>query len=106
MLCAPSSRWQFLAAAASVCCIVACRQTTSAPPPSTAAPAAAATTSTGSTTPHGDHNPHHGGVVLMKGDLHYEVVLDPSGKSYRVFFTDAVREELPASVASDVTLTI
>ena len=57
--------------------------------------------------PHGDHNPHHGGVVMMKGnDLHYEVVLDPSGRQHRVYFTDAVREELPASVASDVMLTI
>ena len=44
---------------------------------------------------------------MMKGDdLHYEVVLDPSGRSHRVYFTDAVREELPASVASDVALTI
>lgn len=43
----------------------------------------------------------------MKGDdLHYEVVLDPSGRSHRVYFTDAVREDLPASVASDVVLTI
>ena len=57
--------------------------------------------------PHGDHNPHHGGVVMMKGDdLHYEIVLDPAGRAYRVYFTDAVREELPASVASDVVLTI
>ncbi len=44
---------------------------------------------------------------MMKGeDLHYEVVLDPTGRNHRVYFTDAVREELPASVASDVTLTI
>jgi hypothetical protein len=57
--------------------------------------------------PHGDHTPHHGGVVMMKGDnLHYEVVLDPSGHEHRVYFTDAVREELPAAVASDVALTI
>ena len=43
----------------------------------------------------------------MKGnDLHYEVVLDRTGHSYQVFFTDAVREELPASVATDVTLTV
>jgi hypothetical protein len=57
--------------------------------------------------PHGDHNPHHGGVVMMKGDdLHYEVVFDPSGREYRVYFTDAVREELPASVAADVVLTL
>lgn len=57
--------------------------------------------------PHGDHNPRHGGVVFMKGsDLHYEVVLDRSGRSYAVYFSDAVREELPASIASEVTVTI
>jgi hypothetical protein len=58
------------------------------------------------TVPHGDHNPHHGGVVMMKGDLHYEVVFDKSGHDYRLYFTDAVREDLPASIASAVTLTI
>jgi len=57
------------------------------------------------TVPHGDHNPHHGGVVMMKGDLHYEVVLDPDGH-HRVYFTDAVREDLPSSIASSVTITI
>jgi hypothetical protein len=57
--------------------------------------------------PHGDHNPHHGGIVMMKGDdLHYEVVLDPSGRAYHLYFTDAVREELPAAVASAAALTI
>lgn len=44
---------------------------------------------------------------MMKGDnLHYEVVLDPAGRAHHVYFTDAVREELPASVASDVVLTV
>ena len=56
--------------------------------------------------PHGDHNPHHGGVVMMKDDLHYEVVVDPAGRAHRVYFTDAVREQLPASVASEVVLTM
>ena len=42
----------------------------------------------------------------MKGDLHYEVVLDPAGRAHRVYFTDAAREELPASVASTVALTL
>jgi|SRR5437899_5855332 len=68
----------------------------------TAAPVLAAA----GTVPHGDHNPHHGGIVMMKGDLHYEVVLDKSGRAYQVYFTDAVREDLPASIASVVALTI
>jgi hypothetical protein len=41
----------------------------------------------------------------MDGDLHFEVVMDPKGR-YRVYFSDAVRAELPASVASEVTITI
>jgi len=44
---------------------------------------------------------------MMKGDdLHYEVVLDPAGRAHHVYVTDAVREDLTASVASDVVLTI
>jgi|KBSMisStandDraft_5_1062788.scaffolds.fasta_scaffold83159_2 hypothetical protein len=54
---------------------------------------------------HGDHNPHHGGVVYMYDDMHYEVVLDPGGH-HRVYFTDSAREDLPASVASSVTLVV
>ncbi len=69
---------------------------TSSAPPATSGAAA-----------HGDHNPHHGGIVLMKGsDLHYEVVLDPTGRLHHVFFTDAMREDLPASIASTVALTV
>jgi hypothetical protein len=63
-----------------------------------------ADTSVGAMT-HGDHNPHHGGIVYMYADLHYEVVLDPHGH-HRVFFSDSAREDLPASVASNVTLTL
>ena len=59
----------------------------------------------GITTPHGDHSPHHGGMVLMQGELHYEVVLDPKGR-HTVWFSDAVREDLPASVASRVAMTV
>lgn len=54
---------------------------------------------------HGDHNAHHGGVVYMYDDMHYEVVLAPDGH-HRVYFTDAAREDLPASVASSVRLTV
>jgi hypothetical protein len=53
----------------------------------------------GITEPHGDHSPHHGGVVLMNGDVHYEVVMEPAGR-YEVWFSDALRTELPASVAA------
>lgn len=42
----------------------------------------------------------------MKGDLHYEVVVDESGREHRLYFSDAVREDLPASVASRASLTI
>jgi hypothetical protein len=59
----------------------------------------------GITTPHGDHSPHHGGLVLMNGELHYEVVLDPAG-THRVWFTDAIRQDLPASIARDVTMVV
>jgi hypothetical protein len=76
------------------------------PPVVQAAPASTAGATSGA-PPHGDHNPHHGGIVMMKGDnLHYEVVIDPMGRSHRIYFTDAVREDLPAAVASDVVLTV
>ncbi len=101
---------QFALTTAALClALTSCTRTPAAEPPAAdaAAPAATASAAAGSTVPHGDHNPHHGGVVMMKGDdLHYEVVLDPAGRAHRVYFTDAVREELPASVASDVVLTI
>jgi hypothetical protein len=106
---APSKRRRrSLAAIAAACSLVSCnREPATAPPLAGAATAASASTpSAAGTAPHGDHNPHHGGVVLMKGDLHYEVVLDPTGRAHRLYFTDAVREELPASIATDVVLTI
>ena len=59
----------------------------------------------GITTPHGDHSPHHGGLVMMNGDNHYELVFDTAGK-HRVFFSDAVREDLPASIASNVLMVV
>lgn len=55
--------------------------------------------------PHGDHSPHYGGTVWMYKDTHFEVVLDPAGH-HRVYFSDATRQDLPASVASSVAFTI
>ena len=74
------------------------RQVPAAPPPAAAA-------GQGSTVPHGDHNPHFGGLVLMNGDLHFEVVMRRDGH-YRVYFSDAVRNDLPAATAADVTITV
>jgi hypothetical protein len=57
------------------------------------------------TVPHGNHDPRYGGIVLMNGDLHFEVVLRRDGR-YQVYFSDAIREELPASIASRVSVTV
>jgi hypothetical protein len=67
--------------------------------------AARAAEGTPATAPHGDHNPHHGGAVLMLRDLHYEIVFEPAGRVV-VYFSDAVRKDLPASVVSDVYMEI
>ena len=70
---------------------------------------AVATIALGSPVPllaqmHGDHNPHHGGVVLMYGmDLHYEVVLSPDGK-VQLWLSDGARTDLPAAMVSDVAV--
>lgn len=44
-------------------------------------------------------------MVLMNGDMHYEVVFSRDGK-HRIWFSDPVRAELPASVATGVTMVI
>jgi hypothetical protein len=54
---------------------------------------------------HGDHNPHHGGAVNMYDMLHYEVVLIPAG-GLRVYFTDEMRRDLPATAVSNVRVEI
>ncbi len=83
----------------------------SSPPEQPAAQAAPTATASadpqhqGLTAPHGDHSPHKGGMVLMNGDMHYEVVFSRDGK-HRVWFSDPVRAELPASVASGVTMVV
>ena len=42
---------------------------------------------------------------MMNGEVHYEVVFDQAGK-HRLWFSDAVREDLPASIASDVVMAV
>jgi hypothetical protein len=54
---------------------------------------------------HYDHRPRHGGLVLMNGDTHFEVVLDTTG-SYHVYFSSGVRTPLPATIASDVRIAV
>jgi hypothetical protein len=84
---------------------IACSQPpASVPAPSSQLPATDAQ-HRGVNTPHGDHSPHHGGMVLMNGDLHYEVVFDRNGE-HRIWFSNAVREDLPASVARDVRMQV
>lgn len=41
----------------------------------------------------------------MQGDLHFELVFEPAG-GYRVYFSDEVRTELPASVVSGLTIAV
>jgi len=43
---------------------------------------------------HMDHTPHHGGIVLMSGDYHFEVVLDPGGR-HQIYLADEFRLWLP-----------
>jgi hypothetical protein len=81
----------------------ACSSKPAAPPQAVTTPKDAQ--HAGITTPHGDHSPHHGGLVMMNGEIHYEVVFDQKGR-HRVWFSDAVREDLPASIASNVVMTI
>lgn len=41
----------------------------------------------------------------MNGEVHYEVVFDRGGR-HRIWFSDAVRVDLPASQASQVTIVV
>ncbi|MEZ5288305.1 MAG: hypothetical protein R2712_26585 [Vicinamibacterales bacterium] len=93
-----------------VACGLALMLSACSPPAPAPAPAAepaappADSQHAGITEPHGDHTAHHGGMVLMNGDVHYEVVMSPDG-SYALWFSDAVRE-LPASIARNVRVEV
>jgi hypothetical protein len=92
-----------LAAAALLLAAACSAKPADAPPP--AGPKPVDSQHAGITTPHGDHSPHHGGLVLMNGETHYEVVFDKGGR-HRVWFSNAVREDLPASIAAKVVMVV
>ncbi|MEM6485240.1 MAG: hypothetical protein AAF662_09675 [Pseudomonadota bacterium] len=56
-------------------------------------------------TAHGDHNPRFGGLVLMYGLLHFEIVGKPEG-GVELHLSDAMRAPMPAVSVSDVTVEI
>jgi hypothetical protein len=101
--CAGGIRGALAAIAACACLASGCSRGADSTPALAIQPASAP--AAGEVLPHGDHNPHFGGLVLMNGDLHFEVVLGRDG-SKRLYFSDATRNELPAATASDVTITI
>jgi hypothetical protein len=55
--------------------------------------------------PHQDHRPRHGGLVLMNGDTHFEVLFDASGRS-SVYFSDAIRTPMDPATASQVSVAV
>ena len=87
------------------CLAASCGRGADATPTLAVQPPPAASAAAAGTVPHGDHNPHYGGIVLMNGDLHFEVVAGRNG-ACRVYYSDATRAELPAATASEVTVTI
>ncbi|MEE4278253.1 MAG: hypothetical protein V2I82_07310 [Halieaceae bacterium] len=54
---------------------------------------------------HGDHNPAFGGLVLMYGVLHFEIVARPEG-AIQLHLSDAMRTPMPATTVSDVTVEV
>jgi hypothetical protein len=55
-------------------------------------------------SPH-DHTSHHGGLVLMDGELHFELFVGFDGR-HRVHYTDGQRRPLPPAAMKSVRLTI
>jgi predicted secreted protein len=101
------SSWRTPAVVVAAVVTFACGAPSAPAPARTEKPAAPPTDPQhqGLTEPHGDHSSRRGGMVLMNGDIHYEVVLSREGR-HRIWFTDPVRADLPASVATGVTMII
>ncbi|MEQ8407859.1 MAG: hypothetical protein RKH07_06245 [Gammaproteobacteria bacterium] len=56
-------------------------------------------------TAHEDHGSRHGGFVMMFLELHFELVVPDEG-GVQLYYSDAMRMELPAAVVSDVAIEI
>jgi len=54
---------------------------------------------------HGDHMPKFGGLVLMYGVLHFEIVADAEA-GLLLHLIDAMRTPMPAVTVSDVTIEV
>lgn len=54
---------------------------------------------------HEDHGARHGGFVMMFLDMHFELVAPQAG-GVELYYSDALRIELPAAVVSDVAVEI
>ncbi len=89
----------FVSIAAGASCTAQSQSAPTDAPPAGSVPDHSAHTSEA----HGNHDPHHGGVVYMKDNLHFEIVFTREG-THRIYFSDAARAALPASTASEVTV--
>jgi hypothetical protein len=54
---------------------------------------------------HEDHSSRHGGFVMMFLEMHFELVLPEEG-GVQLYYSDATRIEMPASVVSSVAIEI
>lgn len=54
---------------------------------------------------HGDHVPKFGGLVLMYGLRHFEILAKPDG-AVELHLSDAMRTPMPAVTVSDVTVEV
>jgi uncharacterized membrane protein YphA (DoxX/SURF4 family) len=66
------------------------------PPPASAWPPVGAPLP--GNAPHADHAPRHGGVVMMSGDVHIEMVVGPSGSVF-LYPSDATRTPISPTEA-------
>ncbi len=54
---------------------------------------------------HEDHNSRHGGFVMMFLEMHFEIVAPDTG-GVRIYYSNEMRIDMPASVVSDVAVEI